>query len=89
VLKQNPKSGHGAPGETITLTRSLGPNLVTVPDVQRMALPAARRVLRQAGFKTNVQSVGITRSGVNYVVYTNPGARTEAAKGSTITVFVV
>jgi eukaryotic-like serine/threonine-protein kinase len=89
VLKQNPHSGRGAPGDTITLTRSLGPNLVAVPDVQRMPLPAARKVLRQAGFKTQVQPVGVNRRSVSYVVYTNPGARTEAAKGSTITLFVV
>jgi eukaryotic-like serine/threonine-protein kinase len=89
VLRQDPRTGHGAPGETITLTKSLGPNLVTVPDVQRMPLPAARNAIRQAGFKTKVQPVSINRPGVSYVVYTNPGARTEAAKGSTITLFVV
>jgi eukaryotic-like serine/threonine-protein kinase len=89
VLRQDPRSGRGAPGETITLTRSLGPNLVTVPDVQRMPLPAARKAMRKAGFKTKVQPVSINRPGVSYVVYTNPGARAEAAKGSTITLFVV
>ena len=89
VLRQDPRSGRGVPGETITLTRSLGPNLVTVPDVQRMPLPAARKAMREAGFKTKVQPVSINRPGVSYVVYTNPGARAEAAKGSTITLFVV
>jgi eukaryotic-like serine/threonine-protein kinase len=89
VLKQDPRSGHGAPGETITLTRSLGPNLATVPDVQRMALPEARKVMREAGCKIKLQPVGINRRGVSYVVYTNPGGSTEAAKGSTITLFVV
>jgi len=89
VLRQNPRTGHGAPGDTITLTRSLGQNLVTVPDVQRMATAAARKLLREAGFKTKVQPVAISRSGVRYVVYTNPAAHTEAPKGSTITLYVV
>jgi beta-lactam-binding protein with PASTA domain len=89
VLRQNPRSGHGAPGDTVTLTRSLGQNLITVPNVQRMAVPAARKVMRQAGFKTKVQPVSINRPGVSYVVYTNPAARTEAPKGSTITLYVV
>jgi serine/threonine-protein kinase len=89
VLRQNPRGGHGAPGDTITLTRSLGQNLITVPNVQRMAVPAARKVMRQAGFKTKVQPVAINRPGVSYVVYTNPAARTEAPKGSTITLYVV
>jgi eukaryotic-like serine/threonine-protein kinase len=89
VLRQDPQSGHGAPGDTITLTRSLGPNMVTVPDVQRMALPAARKAMREAGFKTKVQAVAINRPGVKHVVYTNPSARSEAVKGATVTMFVI
>jgi eukaryotic-like serine/threonine-protein kinase len=89
VVRQDPKSGRGATGETITLTRSLGSLQVTVPNVQRMALPAARKVMREAGFKTQVQRVGINRPGVDFVVYTTPGARTPASKGATITLYVV
>jgi eukaryotic-like serine/threonine-protein kinase len=58
--------------------------------VQRMAVPAARKVMREAGFKAKVQQVAaVNRPGVGYVVYTNPSARTEAPKGSTITLYVV
>ncbi len=89
VLRQDPQSGRGATGETITLTRSLGSLQVTVPNVQRMALPAARKVMRKAGFKTQVQRLGINRPGVDFVVYTNPGATTTASKGSTITLYVL
>ena len=89
VLRQDPRSGHAEPGATITLTRSLGPQLVTVPNVQRMAVPAARQVMREAGFKTTVQPVGINRAGVSYVIYTNPGGRAMAAKGSTVILYVV
>jgi eukaryotic-like serine/threonine-protein kinase len=89
VLRQDPHSGHAANGETVTLTRSLGSLQVTVPNVQRMALPAARKVMREAGFKVQVQRVGVDRPGVDFVVYTNPGARATASKGSMITLYVV
>jgi serine/threonine-protein kinase len=89
VLRQDPQSGRGAAGETITLTRSLGSLQLTVPDVQRMALPAARKVMRKAGFKTQVQRIGINRPGVDFVIYTSPGATTAAAKGSKITLYIV
>ena len=89
VLRQDPQSGRAPRGATITLTRSLGPLLVTVPSVQRMAVPAARKVMREAGFKTKLQPIGINRDGLNYVVYTNPVARATVAKGSTIILYVV
>jgi eukaryotic-like serine/threonine-protein kinase len=89
VLRQNPASGRGAPGETITLTRSLGSLQITVPNVQRMAVPAARKVMREAGFKTKVQPVRPNQPGGGFVVYTNPVARTTLAKGSTIILYVV
>jgi beta-lactam-binding protein with PASTA domain/serine/threonine protein kinase len=89
VLRQDPRSGGAAPGTTITLTRSLGPQLVQVPNVQRMAVPAARKVMREAGFKTQLQPIGINRDGLGHVVYTNPGTGAELAKGSTIILYVV
>jgi len=54
-----------------------------------MAVPAARQVMQEAGLRITVQPVGINRAGVHYVLYSNPGARTEAPKGSTITLYVV
>jgi beta-lactam-binding protein with PASTA domain len=63
--------------------------LVMVPDVQRTAIPAARKVMREAGFKTKVQQVAIDRPGVRYVVYTNPAAGTAVPKGSTIVLYAV
>ena len=89
VLRQDPRSGRGEPGDTVTLTRSLGPKVATVPDVQRMALPAAKKLMRQAGFKTKVQPVGVNRNGLRIVIYSNPGARTEAPQGSTVILYVV
>ena len=73
VLRQDPRSGRGEPGDTITLTRSLGAKVATVPDVQRMALPAAKKLMRQAGFKTKVQPVGVNRNGVGICDLQQPG----------------
>ena len=89
MLRQNPSSGRGEPGDSITLTRSLGSKLITVPNVQRMAVPAAKKAMRQAGFKTKVQPVGVNRAGAGLVIYSNPGAGSPAPKGSTIILFVV
>jgi serine/threonine protein kinase/beta-lactam-binding protein with PASTA domain len=89
VLRQDPPSGRAARGATITLTRSLGPLLITVPDVQRMTLPVARKAVREAGFKIQVQPVGVNRAELGSVVNTNPGGGAMAAKGSTVTLYVV
>ncbi len=89
VISQDPRSGTGMKGDTVTLTKSLGPVLVTVPNVRSMGVRAAEKVMRDAGFKTRVQAVTINYIGVGFVVYTNPSARSQAPKGSTITLFVV
>ena len=45
--------------------------------------------MKEAGFKTKVRPVAVNYIGVGFVVYSNPRARTEAPKGSTITLYVV
>jgi beta-lactam-binding protein with PASTA domain len=89
VLKQDPASGVGHKGDTITLTESLGPVLVRVPNVRSMGVRDAEKVMADAGFKTRTRPAPVNHLGLGFVVYTNPRARTEAPKGSTITLFVV
>jgi serine/threonine-protein kinase len=89
VLSQTPRSGSGQAGDTVTLTRSLGPVLVTVPNVRAMGIRAAERVMADAGFKTTVRPAAVNYLGVGFVVSTDPGARAQAPKGSTITLYVV
>jgi eukaryotic-like serine/threonine-protein kinase len=89
VIRQSPNSGTGIRGDTIKLTRSLGPNLVTVPNVRSMEVRAAERVMKKAGFKTEVKPSPIRNLGLGYVLYTNPRARSEVPKGSAITLFVI
>jgi beta-lactam-binding protein with PASTA domain/serine/threonine protein kinase len=89
VISQSPNSGAGVKGDTITLTESLGPVMVTIPNVRSMGVQAAEKVMTAAGFKTKVQPVAVNYIGVGYVVYSKPSAKSEAPKGSTITLYVV
>ncbi len=89
VLAQDPKKGSLDRGATITLTRSLGPVLVTVPNVRSMGVKAATQVMTEAGFKVKVQAVAVNYIGVGFVVYSRPGQSDQAPKGSTVTLYVV
>jgi eukaryotic-like serine/threonine-protein kinase len=89
VISQTPNSGTSTRGAEIKLVRSLGPVLVTVPNVRSMGVRAAQKVMKDAGFDTKVQPVSINYIGVGFVVFTNPRAGGHAPKGSTITLFVV
>jgi serine/threonine protein kinase/beta-lactam-binding protein with PASTA domain len=89
VLAQTPSSGTGGKGDTIQLTRSLGPVLVTVPNVRAMGIKAAQQVMRDAGFKTRVRPAAVNYLGVGFVVSSDPLARSQAPKGSTVTLYVV
>ena len=68
VLRQDPQSGRGANGETVTLTRSLGSLQLTVPNVQRMALPAARKVMRRPASRPRCSVLASTAPGVDFVI---------------------
>jgi eukaryotic-like serine/threonine-protein kinase len=89
VISQDPTSGTGKKGDQITLVGSKGPVMVTVPNVRAMGTKAAEAVMSKAGFRTRVRAVKTNYLGIGYVVYTNPGARSKAPKGSTITLYVV
>ena len=89
VISQSPDKGTGVKGDTVTLKESLGPVMVTIPNVRSMGVDAAKKVMTEAGFKTKVQAVAVNYIGIGYVVYSKPSAKSEAPKGSTITLYVV
>jgi beta-lactam-binding protein with PASTA domain/serine/threonine protein kinase len=89
VIRQSPRGGTGIRGDTINITRSLGPNLVTVPNVRSMEVRAAEQVMKKAGFKTEIKASPLRGTGTGFVVYTTPRARSQVPKGSTITLFVI
>ncbi|MEV0928267.1 Stk1 family PASTA domain-containing Ser/Thr kinase [Streptomyces spongiicola] len=56
VARQSPaEGGRAAGGDTVTLTVSLGPRMVEVPDVTGESLDDARRELAAAGFEVEVE----------------------------------
>ena len=57
VISQNPNSGTGHHGDTITLVKSLGPVMVTVPNVIGKSQEEAKASLTQAGLVPVVQAV--------------------------------
>ena len=79
--QQDPKSGGAMKGDTITITRSLGPVMVTVPTSSRMGVRAAQKVMHDAGFKTKVQPVAVNYIGVGFVVYSSPRVPHPGAQG--------
>ncbi len=89
VLNQSPDQGSGKAGDTIGLTSSLGPVMKTVPNVRKMGTKAATRVMVDAGFTVQTRPVPVYHLGLGFVAYSDPKGGSEAAEGSTITLFVV
>jgi serine/threonine-protein kinase len=89
VVTQKPDGGRGFTGDTVALTRSLGPVMVAIPNVRSMGTKEATRVMRAAGFKVKVRPVLVNFLGLGYVAYSKPGARDKAPQGSTITLYTV
>jgi serine/threonine-protein kinase len=87
VISQSPKGGTGHAGDTITLKRSIGPVMVTVPDVKGKGTRVAARILKAAGFQVKVRPVLIGFLGLGSVSYAKPGLGTKVPEGSTITLY--
>lgn len=89
VIKQTPDSGNGHKGDSITLTKSLGPILVTVPNVRSMPEAQATQIMKDAGFKVVSKPAPVNFLNLGFVAYTDPGERSKAPKGSTITLYLI
>ena len=84
VVSQTPPDGKGFRDDTIALSVSKGPEMITIPDVRGMKKSEARAALEAAGFK--VYGVYIPLAG-NYIVRrTAPGPGEKAKRGDTITI---
>ena len=75
-------------GDDVRLVRSLGPVLVTVPNVRAMGISKAEETMQAAGFKTKTKKA-TNYLGLGYVVTSSPGAGKQAPKGSKITLYLV
>jgi eukaryotic-like serine/threonine-protein kinase len=88
VISQSPSGGTTLfKGDEVKLVVSKGPVMVKIPDVTGKQAGEARQILEGAGFKVEEQRV---LGGVfGTVHHTEPGANTEAPKGSTVTMVIV
>jgi serine/threonine-protein kinase len=89
VLEQDPRAGERAEeGTTVTITVSLGPAPVAVPDVVGKTEAFARKKLRKAGFEVNVEERASDSTPAGRVIDTDPAGGTEVAAGETVTLIV-
>lgn len=87
VISQSPANGTLARGESVTLTVSKGPEMVSVPKVEGLSKSAATSRLEAAGFKVSVQT--FVGGPLDEVRASRPGGGSTAPKGSTVTILVV
>jgi serine/threonine-protein kinase len=84
VIRQSPASGSGHKGDDIDLVQSLGPVLVTVPDVKSWGVEAAKKKLQDDGFQVRTAHSQLVYLGLGYVESTDPAGGSQARKGATI-----
>ncbi|MCL2481961.1 MAG: Stk1 family PASTA domain-containing Ser/Thr kinase [Propionibacteriaceae bacterium] len=89
VISQDPPSGNGFHGDTITLVISKGPVMVAVPTVWGMSRADATTALTQAGFVVTVKNVNPVGTPVGFAASTDPKAGAMAPQGSTVTLNIV
>jgi serine/threonine-protein kinase len=90
VISQNPNSGTGTRGDTITLDVSKGPELFKVPDVTSnladplswTSISQAKKILEDAGFEVKIGKQG--RFGV--VTSQDPKGGSMKPKGTVVTI---
>jgi serine/threonine-protein kinase len=89
VISQTPAPGSPEPkGSSVTIKVSIGPPLVTVPDVVGYTSQQAVQALEAAGFQVNQQYVSTDASQQNIVQSQNPAGGQSAAKGSPVTIVI-
>jgi serine/threonine-protein kinase len=80
VISQTPKTGTGHIGDSITLVKSLGPVMVTVPNIVGQNEKKAKETLSQAGLVAVVEGDAF----FNLVRDQSPASGTVVAQGSSV-----
>ncbi len=76
------------PGTSVSYTVSLGPNLVTVPDVTNVRAETARSQLAALGLQVTVNEEPNTSVDAGFVIAQSPSANLRLAQGETVTIRV-
>ena len=89
IYKQSPVSGRTVrEGQGVTLTVSLGPQYVTVPDLTNYVQADAEQQLKSLGVSVLVTQAVDTSVASGAVIRTDPAAGTQVESGSTVVVYV-
>jgi beta-lactam-binding protein with PASTA domain len=89
VVGQAPEAGaQEKPGTVVTLSISVGPPIVPVPDVAGQSPEAARLTLEETGFQVFDQPEPSSSVAEGFVTRTDPAAGVELEKGQRVTMFV-
>jgi beta-lactam-binding protein with PASTA domain/tRNA A-37 threonylcarbamoyl transferase component Bud32 len=89
VLEQFPLAGDEIDkGSTVTITVSLGPDTVVVPDVTEQQAKQARRTLEDAGFRVREDQRPSSRVRAGLAIGTEPPAGAELVRGKTVTLVI-
>ncbi|WP_329534534.1 Stk1 family PASTA domain-containing Ser/Thr kinase [Streptomyces sp. NBC_01450] len=88
IARQSPKAGSQvAGGDTVTLTVSKGPEMISVPDVVGNSVDDAKKTLEDAGFQVDEDRGLLGLFGDHVKSQSVKGGKT-APKGSTITIVI-
>jgi serine/threonine-protein kinase len=88
VIRQDPRTGEGKRGDTVTIVVSLGPEMIVVPSVRLKSTAEAEQLLRDAGFEVSIERNSDFPIPLDLASGTDPGEGKTAPKGSTVTLYV-
>jgi len=89
VISQTPKSGSLHKGDSVTLTVSQGPHMVTIPGGLVNSKSAdARKTLTDLGFKVVFSFLHADGNRTNIVAYTDPPTGASVVQGATVTLYI-
>lgn len=88
VIAQNPTSGNGKRGDVIKITSSLGPVMVTVPDVRYKSTAEAEKILSDAGLTYEIERSSNFPLPLDLAAGTDPQAGTEVPEGTKVKLLI-
>ena len=88
VISQSPTSGTGHRGDTVKIVDSMGPEMVTVPDVRYRSTQDAEKMLTDAGLTYTIEEASEFPLPLNLAAGTDPAAGTQLPKGSQVKLLV-
>lgn len=88
VISQTPSSGNGKRGDKITLVRSLGPIMVTVPSVEYKSAAEATQMLEDLTLTVKVERSTSFPVQLDLAVGTNPEQGASVPEGSEIILYI-